>query len=739
MRHGKAWQGKGHLLTFARPMRKTGAILLFCLAALAVRGAPPPGEWQFEGGEVDFQQPSGLVVATNGVKIRYAGATLIAQRALVNQKTGKTVAEGEVRIEHEGQVWAGERIEYNFLTHKMVSENFKAGQNPFFVRGDLVVGDEKANIYVGVNGEMTTDDYADPGFRLRAKKLIIAPGDYIEAYDAVVYVRNVPVFYYPWYRRSLKTHPNNFVFVPGYRSLYGPFLLTSYNWYWNEQLDGTLHLDLREKRGVGIGPDFNYKWPGTLGIGTFKSYYTYDKEPGVDFENQPIDNERWRLWYTHQAVLRTNLTAKVAVRWQSDSQVIRDFFESEYRKNVEPSTFAEVDQLWSNYSLNLLGRVQVNPFFETVERLPDLKLSGVRQQIGGSPLYYETENSVAYLSRRIPTPGSNDFQAFRADTYHQVTLPHTFFGWMNIAPRVGGRFTHYGQAEGNGARTTEEDRAILNTGAELTFKASALWPAVSSRFWEVDGLRHIVEPSLNYVFVPRPTVPPTRLPQFDYEVPSTRLLPIEFPDYNSIDSIDSQNVMRIGFRNRLQTKRKLGVDNIVNWALYTDWRIHPYRGQRTFSDVYSDLDVKPFSWLLVNSELRYDVDQKFWREANHSITVTPGDRWSFSLGHRYLREIPGFGPQSGDNLIYNSVFYRLNENWGFRTRHYYNLQQGVMQEQQYTVYRDLRSWTVALSFRVRESQTSPTDYAVAFTASLKAFPRFDLGQDANNPALLLGY
>src|SRR5689334_12886385 len=110
-------------------MRKTGAILLLCLAALAVRGAPPPpGEWQFEGGEVDYDEPSGAVVATNGVKIRYAGATLIAQRALVNQKTGKTVAEGEVRIEHEGQVWTGERVEYNFLTHKMLTENFKAGQ-----------------------------------------------------------------------------------------------------------------------------------------------------------------------------------------------------------------------------------------------------------------------------------------------------------------------------------------------------------------------------------------------------------------------------------------------------------------------------------------------------------------------------------------------------------------------------------------------------------------------------------
>jgi len=56
------------------------------------------------------------------------------------------------------------------------------------------------------------------------------------------------------------------------------------------------------------------------------------------------------------------------------------------------------------------------------------------------------------------------------------------------------------------------------------------------------------------------------------------------------------------------------------------------------------------------------------------------------------------------------------------------------------VGRTHKSWTVALSFRVRtSSQFDPTDYTVAFTASLKAFPRFKVQQDANNPSLLLGY
>jgi len=613
-------------------MQKVSATLLFFCTACAVCIAQQPASNQWSivslaaDGWVEFDNRTQTAIATNGVIVRYAGVTLTAKKATVNQQTGDAIAEGDVRIEHGGQTWASERLQYNFKTGHLAGENFKAGQNPYFIRGDLLLGEQKADVYLGSNAEVTTDDYSDAGFRLRARQLIIVPGDYIEARNAVLYIRNVPVFYYPYYRRKLQRHPNNFVLVPGYRSLYGPFLLTSYNWYWNDQLDGTLHLDARQKRGFGYGPDFNYKLPSTLGQGTFKYYYTHDDEPGLDLTKAPLDDERQRIWFTHRAVLRTNLTAKVAVRYQSDPLIIRDFFESEYRKNVQPTTFAEANQLWSNFSLDLLGQMQVTGFFETVERLPDLKLTGFRQQIWDTPFYYDSESSVGYFRRRNPTPGTNDYEAFRGDTYHQITLPTTFFGWLNVAPRVGGRVTYYSEAKGPGGTNDETYRAVFNTGAEVTFKASALWPGVRSRFWDLNGLRHIIEPSLNYVFVPHPTRPPSRLPQFDYELPTTRLLPIEFPDYNSIDSIDSQNVIRFGLRNRLQTKRKLGLDNVVDWALYADWRLRPRSNQSTFSDVYSDLELKPFSWLALDSETRYDVRAKLWREANHYLTLTPGER-----------------------------------------------------------------------------------------------------------------
>ena len=53
-----------------------------------------------------------------------------------------------------------------------------------------------------------------------------------------------------------------------------------------------------------------------------------------------------------------------------------------------------------------------------------------------------------------------------------------------------------------------------------------------------------------------------RLLQFDRLLPTTQLQPIDFPQFNSIDTIDEQTAVRLGVRNRLQTKRD---------ALTFDW------------------------------------------------------------------------------------------------------------------------------------------------------------------------
>jgi hypothetical protein len=187
-------------------------------------------------------------------------------------------------------------------------------------------------------------------------------------------------------------------------------------------------------------------------------------------------------------------------------------------------------------------------------------------------------------------------------------------------------------------------------------KASRIYRGAKSSLLDVNELRHIIEPSVNYVFVPVPNYRPNELPQFDREIPSLRLLPIEYPDYNAIDSIDSQNVVRLTLRNKLQTKREDGIQNLLNWAIYTDWRLDPREGQTTFSDVYSDLDLRPRSWLGFSSETRWDVKTHEWNEAYHTATISPNSTWSWRIGHRYFRGRPEFGPDSDNNTVFSSPF-----------------------------------------------------------------------------------
>jgi LPS-assembly protein len=711
--------------------------VLAALAVVPLHAAEVNPVWEIESpqggaGDIAFDFNTGLAVATNGVVIRYGGAVVTADRASLNQQTGEVRAEGRVVLTRDGQVWRSERLGYNFKTAQIQAESFRIGQTPFFSAGRSLEAGVTSQVYTATQAYITTDDVAEPGFRIRSQRLTIAPDRYLEARHATVYLGNVPVFYFPYYRRSLDRHPNHFDYTPGYRSAFGPYLLTTYNSYWSERLSTHLHLDYRLERGFGVGPDIRYDL-GRAGQGAASYYYLKDDEPGLDSAGAPINEDRQRLWFSHRATLRTNLTANVVVRYQSDEFVIRDFFEAEYQANTQPSSFLELNQLWPDFSLNLLAQPQINDFFETVERLPDLRLSAFRQQLGPTPLFYEGESSIGYFRRA--TNASPEIEAWRADTFHQIVLPWTFFGWLNVTPRAGGRFTHYGEADGFGTTTQAADRWVFNTGAEVSLKASRLWPGVRNRFFQIDGLRHIIEPSVNYVYVPTPNKEPGELPQFDSELPGLRLPAIEFPDFNSIDSIDRQDVLRFVLRNKLHTKRGGAVDPLADWAVYTDWRLNPGSGQSTFADLFSDLDLRLNSWLRLGSGVRYDLAGNRWREADHIATIDPGGVWSLSAEHRYLRDDPVLGP--GNNLVLGSVLYRLNENWAARASLRFEARDGTLEEQYYTLYRDLRSWTGALTFRIRDNRDGRTDFTVALTLSLKAYPRFGVGKDRDQPSRLV--
>ena len=394
-------------------MKPFPAIALIFLAALFSFSAIAEDEaaWEVQAlsqvipgtveGGVDYDFASGTAIGTNGIYVNYnqGSAVLTADSASVNRKTGEVEADGNVRIESGDQLWVGEHIRYNFKTRQMRSEQFRTGRTPVFAGGVGLTGDGSNRIYTAQSAFVTTDDYEEPAYRVRASRIKVIPGKSVQMWNAVLFAEGVPVFYFPYYKRNLGPHANHFTITPGYRSRYGAYALNTYTWFLGDVADGKIHLDYRSRRGVGFGPDVNLHL-GQWGDVAMKYYYLNDARANSStnvfpqFGNIPENRQRFYLGW--QATPATNLNVKALVNYQSDPLVLHDFFEGEYTANPQPNTFVELNKYWDNWSLDALATPRVNSFFNQIERLPDVKLTGFRQQVFGTPVYYDSESSVGW-------------------------------------------------------------------------------------------------------------------------------------------------------------------------------------------------------------------------------------------------------------------------------------------------------------------------------------------------------
>ena len=322
--------------------------------------------------------------------------------------------------------------------------------------------------------------------------------------------------------------------------------MSSYDFYANEELDGNVHVDYRGKRGFGEGPNLNYHL-GRWGDGSLKYYYMYDWDPSESGDpNTP--NNRQRVDFSYQAMPATNFTVKSMVRYQSDTNIVREFFEGEYFQNPQPSTFFDFNKFWQNWSADAYIQPRVNNYLDTIERpargaaerRPPAGCSTrrglLREPVSSSRWYYEH----LYAETNSDSRPASSYSATRVDSYHELLVPETFFNFLNVTPHVGGRYTYYSDATGPGATTSEVNRWVFDTGVDTSVQASKVWPEAQNKTFEIDGLRHIIEPSIGYMAFASPSTWGRILnviPQFDSQLPSLRLLPITYPDYNSIDSI----------------------------------------------------------------------------------------------------------------------------------------------------------------------------------------------------------
>ncbi len=421
------------------------------------------------------------------------------------------------------------------------------------------------------------------------------------------------------------------------------------------------------------------------------SYFTKDDQP--DFNHTaigraPTTPERYRIALNGTQFFTDELYVKASVDKISDRYLLQDFFQSEFTRNPQPDNLAFVTYRKPTFVSTLTVRAGLNNFFNTTERLPEAALEFPRQPIFGTAVNYESESSAGYLNRAF----ANDsllpsYGTYRLDTFHQFTLPQTYFNWLSVIPKIGLRASYYGRSAPQSTRAfnlvsaNEDDlnnlftlypnadplsaeglaqqqvrtarqqfdpgegifRPVINTGFETSFKLSKVYNAVGNRALGLDRLQHIIQPYFNLNYIEDFGIGSRRLLPFDRRLPTTQLDPIDFPQVTTIDSIDEGLFARVGVRNRLQTRRDALTYNWLEIDTFFQANINNPYGPTRLSNLFNQIVFRPLPWVALALDAQFPLFDTATGSQGQTANVATGSTLLDLLaGNTPNRAIGGF-------------------------------------------------------------------------------------------------
>jgi LPS-assembly protein len=540
------------------------------------------------------------------------------------------------------------------------------------------------------------------------------------------------------------------------------------------------HLDVLTARGVGTGVDLiDKRMENSEEITGFSAYYLNDLAPDTERSGVPrgfVNEDRYQFELKHRQELDfpddadwrldTNLT------WLSDRHFLEDFNPTVYRTNPAPDNTLGIYRRDDQSLLSLYARLRLNDFYRTDTRSPEIAFDQARAPLFGLPLLHEGNTSFGIIGEQAADPTRNavfnplleltesdpaarellrqlsgyerelarkilalplddprreairtqllDSSYSRFNTYQELSMPLMLGGFLSLTPQAGLGYTNYGAVEGP---VDSFDRTYLHVGAEASVKFSKDLGASKDSKWGLDGLMHVIQPYSAWSLVSTDDLDSTG-PLVDRLTPTTRPRPLDPTRYTAVDEMQNWNVLRLGGRNRLLTQR----DNQTFEWLYLDSYVDAFfddpEGSRDFSNLYNDLRWQPLPWVGLDLETQFPIADggSGFSEFNTRLRFLPTENLELSLGYRMLNGHPVLVDSDRIEL---QAYTRLNENWGFGIKQTFEMADGTLEYEQYSVHRDLGNWVAGVGFTHRDNRLEE-EYGVVLSLTLKDFPSASL-------------
>jgi hypothetical protein len=536
------------------------------------------------------------------------------------------------------------------------------------------------------------------------------------------YLMQTPLLYWPTIATDL-TDPTFYIERITYRQdqIFGHQAMLDWNLY---QLLGirqpprgtklTLSTDYFSKRGPALGTFFGFQGDTLVGVpgpynGFADAWGIYDTgldTLGADRRNlQPDEEFRGRILARHRQYLPNDWRLSAEFGIISDRNFLEQYFEQEWDTYKDQTTGIELKRAVENQAFSLTADVRLNDFFTQTEWLPRLDHFLIGQSLLFDTLSWHEHSQIGYARLRTADAPANPIDAAKFDplpwevaqegvvgsSRQAIELP-VQLGPVKVVPYALGEAAFFGN-DINGDSMT---RLYGQAGVRGSLPMWSVNHDIQSELFNLRGMAHKLVFDADYSFSDAnknldqlPLYHPLdddstehfrRRLQFNtYQLPAGTPVPLRFDERTyalrsgvqnwvtspATEIADDLQLLRLGMRNRWQTKRGLpGQERIIDWITFDlEASIFPDATQDNFGESVGLVDYD-FKWHIGDRfSILADGYVDFFNDGLQQYTVG-GHLDRPEVGNFYLGYRRTDGPFTA-NVILASAGYRMSEKWLF--------------------------------------------------------------------------
>ncbi|MBU4462611.1 MAG: LPS-assembly protein LptD, partial [Proteobacteria bacterium] len=343
-----------------------------------------------------------------------------------------------------------------------------------------------------------------------------------------------------------------------------------------------------------------------------------------------------------------------------------NFFNKNFGRDLDDYTDStrvnslSINKSWSQFSLNAETRWYDNVINRrqeetdtTIQMLPIVDFNASKQQILGTPFYFDLDTEYTYFYREDAS------RAHRMDAYPRLYLPLQFKHYLALEPSVGFRETawRFDKEEYRSSDKATLYREMYDVKIDLSSNIYRIYSFQKSR---INKIKHAITPQVIYQYIPGKDQS-NKYPQFDAvdNIVRTNLVTYSLTNIftsksqtsntkkdshdesdndgtakDNNDESDKNEIADYTYNQfcRLKLEQSYNIneakeDNPSNWANQKE--------KRPFSTIYGEVEIDPVQYVSARADATWCQYDSLVKSRNIAVTLSDerGDR--LFVEHRY--------------------------------------------------------------------------------------------------------